>query len=67
LKNNRGINDGKNLPDEFLEEIYDEIATNEIKMKDEHEAAEKHKKEKEKKITKDDFGKIEMFGLRMVV
>lgn len=25
LKNNRGINDGKNLPDELLESIYDEI------------------------------------------
>jgi brefeldin A-inhibited guanine nucleotide-exchange protein len=37
VKNNRGINDGKDLPEEFLGEIYDEIQTNEIKMKDEVE------------------------------
>lgn len=35
VKNNRGINDGKDLPEEFLGEIYDDIQTNEIKMKDE--------------------------------
>lgn len=35
FKNNRGINDGASLPDDFLGEIYDEIQTNEIKMKDE--------------------------------
>lgn len=38
VKNNRGINDGKDLPEEFLGEIYDEIQGNEIKMKDEVEA-----------------------------
>lgn len=38
LKNNRGINDGQNLPDAFLEEVFEEIQTNEIKMKDEVEA-----------------------------
>jgi brefeldin A-inhibited guanine nucleotide-exchange protein len=37
IKNNRGINDGKSLPEELLTAIYDEILTNEIKMKDEHE------------------------------
>lgn len=35
VKNNRGINDGGDLPEEFLGEVYDEIQTNEIKMKDE--------------------------------
>lgn len=35
VKNNRGINDGKDLPEEMLHEIYDEIQANEIKMKDE--------------------------------
>jgi brefeldin A-inhibited guanine nucleotide-exchange protein len=35
VKNNRGINDGADLPEDFLGEIYDEIQTNEIKMKDE--------------------------------
>ena len=29
---NRGINDQKDLPREYLEAIYDEIASNEIKM-----------------------------------
>ena len=37
VKNNRGINDGKDLPEEFLSEVYDEIQSNEIKMKDEIE------------------------------
>ncbi|ORX40224.1 hypothetical protein BD324DRAFT_644628 [Kockovaella imperatae] len=35
IRNNRGINDGNNLPEEFLTDIYDEIQSNEIKMKDE--------------------------------
>lgn len=35
VKNNRGINDGKDLPEDLLGEIYDEIQSNEIKMKDE--------------------------------
>ncbi|XP_068200225.1 brefeldin A-inhibited guanine nucleotide-exchange protein 1-like isoform X2 [Palaemon carinicauda] len=33
IKMNRGINDSKDLPEEYLSEIYDEIAGNEIKMK----------------------------------
>ncbi|WVF69296.1 hypothetical protein IAT40_004072 [Kwoniella sp. CBS 6097] len=37
VKNNRGINDGADLPQEHLEETYDEIQNNEIKMKDEIE------------------------------
>ena len=32
IKMNRGINDQKDLPREYLEAIYDEIATNEIRM-----------------------------------
>ena len=39
IKNNRGINDGANLPDEFLLSIFDEIQTNEIRMKDEIDTA----------------------------
>jgi brefeldin A-inhibited guanine nucleotide-exchange protein len=35
LKNNRGINDGQDLPEEFLNHLFDRIASNEIKMKDE--------------------------------
>ncbi|KAL1917906.1 uncharacterized protein VTP21DRAFT_3740 [Calcarisporiella thermophila] len=37
IKNNRGINDNADLPEEFLSGIYDEINENEIKMKDEQD------------------------------
>ena len=33
IKMNRGINDSKDLPEDYLSSIYDEIAGNEIKMK----------------------------------
>ena len=33
IKMNRGINDSKDLPREYLEAIYDEIASSEIKLK----------------------------------
>ena len=39
IKNNRGINDNADLPEELLSAIYDEIQNNEIKMKDEQDAA----------------------------
>ena len=32
IKMNRGINEQKDLPREYLEAIYDEIASNEIRM-----------------------------------
>ncbi|XP_058213796.1 brefeldin A-inhibited guanine nucleotide-exchange protein 1 isoform X1 [Rhododendron vialii] len=32
IRNNRGINDGKDLPEEYLGAIYDQIVRNEIKM-----------------------------------
>ena len=35
IKNNRGINDGADLPEALLSEIFDEIVSNEIRMKDE--------------------------------
>ncbi|GFH13962.1 SEC7 domain-containing protein [Haematococcus lacustris] len=35
LKNNRGINDKQDLPEDFMSALYDRIASNEIKMKDE--------------------------------
>lgn len=38
LRNNRGINDGADLPEEFLSGIFDEIVSNEIRMKEEVEA-----------------------------
>lgn len=39
IKNNRGINDNANLPDEYLIGIYEEIGSNEIVLKSEREAA----------------------------
>ena len=39
IKNNAGIDDGGNLPEDFLRAIYDEIQHHEIKMKDETPAA----------------------------
>jgi len=35
VKNNRGINDGKDLPKEYLLAVYSVIRDNEIKLKDE--------------------------------
>jgi len=39
IKNNRGINDSADLPDEYLISIYEEIAANEIVLTSEREAA----------------------------
>lgn len=39
IKNNRGINDNADLPDEYLRGIYDEIAHNEIVLHTERETA----------------------------
>ncbi|KAK4205019.1 hypothetical protein QBC40DRAFT_215712 [Triangularia verruculosa] len=39
IKNNRGINDNADLPDEYLLKIYDDIQNNEIVLKSEREAA----------------------------
>ena len=38
IRNNRGIDDGKDLPQEFLTSIYNEIRDNEIKMTPDVEA-----------------------------
>lgn len=32
IRNNRGIDDGKDLPEEYLGSLYDQIVKNEIKM-----------------------------------
>lgn len=37
VRNNRGINNGKNLPQEYLEALYDGIVNNEITMDHERE------------------------------
>ncbi|KAI5847008.1 hypothetical protein BZA05DRAFT_341253 [Tricharina praecox] len=39
IKNNRGINDNADLPDEYLGSIYDEIRTNEIILEGERDAS----------------------------
>lgn len=39
IKNNRGINDNADLPEDYLTGIYDEIANNEIVLKSERDAA----------------------------
>lgn len=40
IKNNQGIDEGKDLAEEILSEIYDQISTTEIKLKDDpHEAS----------------------------
>ncbi|KAI5821112.1 hypothetical protein BZA77DRAFT_238616 [Pyronema omphalodes] len=39
IKNNRGINDNADLPEEYLGRIYDEIRTNEIVLEGEREAS----------------------------
>jgi len=39
IKNNRGINDGQDLPPEYLTSIYEEIASNEIVLNSERERA----------------------------
>lgn len=38
-KNNKGINDGNDLPEQYLQDIYNSIRDNEIKMKKEHQFA----------------------------
>jgi brefeldin A-inhibited guanine nucleotide-exchange protein len=43
IRNNRGINDNADLPDAFLEEIYDVILNDEIILKEEHEQAKEDK------------------------
>ncbi|KAL5707271.1 Protein big1 [Ranunculus cassubicifolius] len=39
IRNNRGIDDGKDLPEEYLGDIYDQIVKNEIKIKDDSAAS----------------------------
>ncbi|GEQ71068.1 hypothetical protein JCM33374_g4749 [Metschnikowia sp. JCM 33374] len=39
IMNNSGIDDGKDLPREFLEQVFSEIQANEIKLQSEHHAA----------------------------
>lgn len=34
IRNNRGIDDGKDLPEQYMRSLYERITRNEIKMKD---------------------------------
>ena len=34
IRNNRGIDDGSDIPEDFMSALYDRIVLNEIKMKD---------------------------------
>lgn len=36
IRNNRGIDDGKDLSEEYLRSLYERISRNEIKMKDDN-------------------------------
>eukprot|EP00798_Chlamydomonas_sp_ICE-L_P027640 gene27640-7278_t len=58
LKNNRGINDGQDLPGSFLEALYDRIALHEIKMKDDVAVGEQREASSQAKI-------IQMFFFMM--
>lgn len=40
IKNNRGIDDGKDLPEEYLGALYDQVVKNEIKMSSDSSAPE---------------------------
>ncbi|XP_058744123.1 brefeldin A-inhibited guanine nucleotide-exchange protein 2-like [Vicia villosa] len=39
IRNNRGIDDGKDLPEEYLKSLFDRISRNEIKMKEDDMAS----------------------------
>lgn len=36
IRNNRGIDDGKDLPEEYLRSLFERISRNEIKMKEDN-------------------------------
>ncbi|XP_043718466.1 brefeldin A-inhibited guanine nucleotide-exchange protein 2-like [Telopea speciosissima] len=43
IRNNRGIDDGKDLPEEYLRSLFERISRNEIKMKEEDDLAPQQK------------------------
>lgn len=52
IKMNRGINDSKDLPEEYLSAIYNEIAGKKISMKETKELTIPTKSSKQSKYTK---------------
>ena len=73
IKNNRGINDSEDLPEEYLAKIYDEIASSEIKMKASSTVVEKtivvtdYKKRQKGKIKYDSILELEQGPKRINV
>uniref|UniRef100_A0A7N0SZC2 SEC7 domain-containing protein n=1 Tax=Kalanchoe fedtschenkoi TaxID=63787 RepID=A0A7N0SZC2_KALFE len=51
IRNNRGIDDGKDLPEEYLRSLYDRISKNEIKMKEDDLAAQQRHPVNSNKLT----------------
>ncbi|KAL4586003.1 hypothetical protein LXL04_010633 [Taraxacum kok-saghyz] len=45
IRNNRGIDDGKDLPEEYLRSLFERISTNEIKMKEDDFALQQRQSE----------------------
>ncbi|CAM8987344.1 unnamed protein product [Rhodiola kirilowii] len=50
IRNNRGIDDGKDLPEEYLRSLYERISKNEIKMK-EDDLSNQHRHSESNKIS----------------
>lgn len=55
IKMNRGINDSKDLPEEYLSAIYDEIAGKKIAMKETKELTMKSNKQSESRHSKENI------------
>lgn len=63
IRNNRGIDDGQDLPSVVLEELYDRIVNNEIKLKEPAEAALSATEKKEKNNFSARLGMDVLFSL----
>ncbi|XP_022147082.1 brefeldin A-inhibited guanine nucleotide-exchange protein 2-like [Momordica charantia] len=50
IRNNRGIDDGKDLPEEYLKSLYERLSRNEIKMKDDELAPQQKQSTNSNKI-----------------
>ena len=63
IRNNRGIDDGQDLPKEILEDLYDRIVNNEIKMKAPVDAALSTTEKKDKSNLSHRLGMDVLFSL----
>eukprot|EP00930_Biecheleria_cincta_P093702 TRINITY_DN8420_c0_g1_i1.p1 TRINITY_DN8420_c0_g1~~TRINITY_DN8420_c0_g1_i1.p1 ORF type:complete len:1819 (+),score=462.05 TRINITY_DN8420_c0_g1_i1:712-5457(+) len=57
VRNNRGINDGQDLPKEYLESLYDGLVANPISLKEDQEA----KNRQESQAARDSGAKYELY------